>query len=482
MRQVGRRWERSYVSSLVAVDFAAALTAGTVAFGLRFGVDAPATQVGMYLRLVALLPCIWLATMAAARAYEARFLGVGSDEFRRVGTAALWLTALVGTVSWATKTDLARGFVAIALPMCVALTAAGRYAARKVLHLLRSRGACVQRAIAVGHPSSVASLVRQVRRERYHGLQIVGACIPEAPPHGLPTQRSSPDELMDLGVPVLGSFDDVASVVSMVAADTVAVLSCQEMDGHALRRLGWELEGSHVDLVVAPALIDVAGPRISIRPAAGLPLLHVEKPELTGGRRVAKGFVDWLCTAVAVLVLSPILMAIAVAIKVTSPGAVFFRQTRVGRHGREFTMLKFRTMCEDAELLLPSLADANHNSDGLLFKIRDDPRVTPVGRALRRYSLDELPQLFNVLSTHMSLVGPRPPLPSEVSRYSSEVRRRLLVKPGLTGLWQISGRSDLSWEESVRLDLRYVENWSPSLDLLIVWKTFFAVLRGSGAY
>jgi len=420
--------------------------------------------------------------MASTRAYEPRYLGLGSEEFHRVARASVWVFAAVGTYSWATQAEVARGFVVVTLPLSTVLTLLGRYAARKNLHRLRALGRCQQRVIAVGSPQFVADLVRQLRREQYHGLQIVGACLPAPHVRGVPLQRVASDELLDLGVPVLGGFDDVVRVVTRVDADTVAVLASEEMDGPALRRLGWDLEETHADLVVAPCLMDVAGPRIAIRPACGLPLLHVEEPEFTGTRRVAKRLVDIVVGVASLMILAPVLAAIAITVKLGDTGPVFFRQTRVGRHGKEFTMLKFRTMCRDAEVRLPQVIDLNERAEGLLFKVREDPRITRVGRILRKYSLDELPQLFNILRGHMSLVGPRPPLPSEVEKYSREVRRRLLVKPGLTGLWQISGRSDLSWDESVRLDLRYVENWSLSLDLLIVWKTVFAVLRGSGAY
>jgi exopolysaccharide biosynthesis polyprenyl glycosylphosphotransferase len=264
--------------------------------------------------------------------------------------------------------------------------------------------------------------------------------------------------------------------------DSVAVLGCPEMDGPTLRRLSWALEGSRTDFIVAPALLDVAGPRIAIRPVCGLPLLHVEQPEFSGMRRIVKAAVDRAAAGVALLLLTPVLLAIAAAVKASSPGPVLFRQVRVGRDGSIFTILKFRTMTADAEQRLPDVMHLNANSDGLLFKIPDDPRLTRVGRVLRRYSLDELPQLLNVLAGSMSLVGPRPPLPTEVEQYHLDLHRRLLVKPGLTGLWQISGRADLSWDEAVRLDLRYVENWSLTLDLLILWKTVAVVLRGRGAY
>jgi exopolysaccharide biosynthesis polyprenyl glycosylphosphotransferase len=281
-------------------------------------------------------------------------------------------------------------------------------------------------------------------------------------------------------VPV-GGLDEVLSVAAEANADTIAVTSASETAAQYLRQLSWQLEGTGIELLVAPGLIEVAGPRLHIRPFEGLPLLSIEQPSFEGWRRVIKHGVDRAVAALALLLLAPVLVSLAVAVKLGSPGPILYRQERVGLNGRSFTMLKFRSMVVDADRQLDALRGDNI-SDGLLFKLQNDPRVTPVGRLLRRLSLDELPQLFNVLRGTMSLVGPRPPLPGEVARYDTSVSRRLLVRPGLTGLWQISGRSDLSWEESVRLDLRYVENWSLALDLLILWKTGRAVLSRSGAY
>jgi exopolysaccharide biosynthesis polyprenyl glycosylphosphotransferase len=261
----------------------------------------------------------------------------------------------------------------------------------------------------------------------------------------------------------------------------VAVTSASETAATYLRQLTWQLEGSGVEVLVSPGLIEVAGPRLHIRPFVGLPLLSVEEPEFSGWRRLVKGTIDRMIAAVLVVAAAPVLLGIALAVRLSGPGPVLYRQQRVGLGGQLYTMYKFRSMVIDAEARLAALQAANEG-DGLLFKIRHDPRVTPVGRWLRRFSLDELPQLFNVLGGTMSLVGPRPPLPTEVERYDSSVRRRLLVRPGLTGLWQISGRSDLSWDDSVRLDLRYVENWSLALDVLIMWKTASAVFGSRGAY
>ncbi|WP_242454124.1 sugar transferase [Bailinhaonella thermotolerans] len=461
-------WARRHQVLAFAADLVCALAAGVLAVLIRFGDVTP--HAAPYAVTSLVFPLAWALALAASRAYDARIFGIGSDEFRRVARAGFALTAAVAIGAYVTKTDVARGYVVLALPACTLLTLWARYAMRRRLHRRRVRGQCMHRVVAVGHPAAVADLVTQFRRERYHGMEVVACCLPEA---------DAARHRRIAGVPVLGDFSDVPLAVPLTGSDTVAVLACPEMDGVALRRLAWRLEKSRTDLVVAPALMEVAGPRTTIRPVAGLPLLHVEHPELAGASRVVKALFDRCVAALALLALTPLLLAVAIAVRSTGPGPVLFRQRRVGRDGRLFTLYKFRTMVEDAERLKVAL---DSDVQGVLFKVRHDPRITPVGAWLRRHSLDELPQLLNVLRGDMSLVGPRPPLPQEVAKYGDDVRRRLVVRPGMTGLWQVSGRSDLSWEESVRLDLRYVENWSLMLDLQILWKTWSAVVRGAGAY
>ena len=460
-----RRWQRNLVRQLVALDFTAASVAVLAALLLRFGDDAS----DVYQLATVAAPFVWVLFCAMVRAYELRFLGTGSEEFRRVFDAGVRLLALTAVISFAAKLDPARVYVLIALPTTVILTLLLRYAARQRLHRMRAAGRCLHQVIVVGRERSTAELIRQLRSSSHAGFKVIGACI----------DRSTATEVE--GVPVVGNSMSIIDALHETGADTVAVGAWSDLTQAGLRRLSWELEGSGVDLVVAPALTDVAGPRIHIRPVSGLPLLHVEEPEFSGVRRVLKGSVDRGGAIAALLVLLPLLLAIAVCIRLTSRGPALFVQERVGTDGRTFRMYKFRSMFLDAEQRLADLKDRNE-SDGVLFKMRDDPRVTPVGKWLRRFSLDELPQLINVATGTMSLVGPRPPLETEVRQYERDVRRRLLVKPGLTGLWQISGRSDLSWEESVRLDLHYVENWSLALDVLILWKTAFAVLSRRGAY
>jgi exopolysaccharide biosynthesis polyprenyl glycosylphosphotransferase len=451
----------------MAVDLAAALIASLAAFLLRWGPGGPTES----LTLALVLPVVWLVLVASHRLYATRFLCIGSEEFRRIGRSGVALVAVCGTVAYVAAQPIARGFVLVALPLTVALDAAGRYSARKVLHARRRQGRSVHRVLLVGRHSAMAGFLDDLGRDSSHGLQVVGVCYV--------------DRDLTLGAvdrADFGGLGDIAKAVETTNADTVAVLASPETSGATLRQIAWDLEGCAAELVIAPGLVEVAGPRLTIRPVSGLPLLHLERPELTGGRRLLKACFDRSVALVALVLLLPLLLLLALVLRVHGGGPVIYRQTRVGVRGKHFTMFKLRSMCPDADARRTELLDQGLQTGGPLFKIRKDPRVTSVGRLLRQFSLDELPQLVNVLLGDMSLVGPRPPLPEEVEQYGRDVHRRLLVKPGLTGLWQVSGRSTLTWEESVRLDLRYVDNWSLALDLLILWKTARAVLLGAGAY
>jgi exopolysaccharide biosynthesis polyprenyl glycosylphosphotransferase len=461
---------------LVAIDVVAASLAALVAFALRF--NAPSVDgVRLDITFGLLLPLAWVLAVMGNGAYERRFVGVGNAEFERVFRAFLHLTVVTVFVFYAADAPVARGYAFPALGFALLFDLASRYAARKWLHRRRQHGRSMSSVVAIGGVASVAQFTALLRRDRYAGLEVVGACLPQGSARGGDGER----ELDAIGVPVVGDVDSIVDVVHSTGAHTVAVLS-GEISAEKLRWISWQLEGTDTDLVVSPGLTEVAGRRLEIQPVAGLPLLHVKVPAFTGVRRMIKGGFDRFVAGLALLLLSPIMLALGALVVVTSKGSPLFLQTRVGRDGQTFRMIKFRSMYTGAERRVSELLSQNQNADGLLFKVKDDPRVTPIGRRLRRYSLDELPQLINVLLGSMSLVGPRPPLPSEVAQYQDDVRRRLLVKPGLTGLWQISGRSDLSWEESVRLDLRYVENWSLATDLMILWKTTFAVVRSAGAY
>jgi exopolysaccharide biosynthesis polyprenyl glycosylphosphotransferase len=455
-----RRW----IVALVGLDLLMAMVASGAGFAVRFGSsDTSQSLQGVpYWLIAAVLVPVWVTVLAAGAAYNRRFLAIGAEEFRRVVNAGVWLMAMLAFAVFVLHVSLSRAYVAITFPLLITLTLLERYAVRKVLHRRVSKGYAIYRTVIVGPPAAAAALRKHMDSAPWAGFTVVGVQDPDAEPR---------------------SVDELVDAVRQAGGDTIAIAAGWEggFRSDALRALSWQLEGTGIQLVVAPAVTDIAGPRIVVRPVQGLPLLMIEDPQMNGGRRLLKQLLDRTVALAGLVILSPLLAILAVLIKISSRGPVLYNQKRVGVHGDCFRMWKFRTMRVGADQELTQLAHLNHTS-GLLFKIRKDPRVTPVGRWIRRHSLDELPQFWNVLRGQMSLVGPRPPLPSEVERYGDDVRRRLLVKPGMTGLWQIGGRAELPWEESVRLDLYYVENWSVVGDLMVLWKTLAVVVHGRGAY
>jgi exopolysaccharide biosynthesis polyprenyl glycosylphosphotransferase len=457
---------RRYQRLALAGDLLASLLGGALAAVARFG--APSAT---YLLLTLALPVLWIAIIAGQRGYERRFLGTGTEEYRRVMQGGLVMFCLIAVVSYALRSEVARGYVFLAIPATLLLSLISRRRLRSWIYRLRAGGQGLQRVLVVGRADVVVSVIEKLDREPQHGLIPAGACVPFI---GVEVSHVH-------DVPVVGDPGRVLEAVEETGAHVVAVVSSPDLSGQALRRLSWALEERGVELIVSPGIIEVAGPRLSIRPVAGLSLLHLERPTASGGRMLGKLVFDRVAGVLLTVLALPMLALIAIGIRLSGPGPVLYRQTRVGAGGAEFTMLKFRSMVVDADrhrAALMALSDGN----GVLFKLRKDPRVTRIGGVLRRFSLDELPQLFNVVRGDMSLVGPRPPLPEEVAGYSDDAARRLKVRPGLTGLWQVSGRSDLDWEESLRLDLRYTDNWSLALDVSILWRTLRAVMRGAGAY
>ncbi|WP_435526866.1 sugar transferase [Microbacterium aurantiacum] len=411
------------------------------------------------------LAWMWVLALVDSRSY--RTVGTGNAEYVRVVDSSLRLFGAIAIIAFLTRVDVARGYLLIALPLDIVALLLTRWLWRQWLIAQRMRGNYSARMILVGSVDSVTQVARELQRAPRAGYTVVGACTPSG---------SVGDVVPGTSIPMMGSVNAVDRAMELTGADTVAVTSTDELPPDKVKQISWGLQAGRQHLVLAPSIIDIAGPRLHTRPVAGLPLIHVETPRFSLGQKVVKRSFDLLATLVFVVALSPVLLAVMVGVAATSQGPVFFRQQRIGLHGKPFYMLKFRSMRVGADQELQALLQAQGTTEQPLFKVRDDPRVTPIGRFIRKYSLDELPQLFNVLGGSMSLVGPRPQIAAEVALYNDAARRRLLTRPGLTGLWQVSGRSSLDWEDAVRLDLYYVENWSLISDLAILLRTAKAVV------
>ncbi|MBT2519664.1 sugar transferase [Arthrobacter sp. ISL-28] len=473
-------WRSRYARRLAVVDGCIVVWATAGALLLRFGSpegDALISGPGQpYMLLSLALAAAWWSMLSLWGSRDTKILGYGVEEYKRVVTASLWLFGIVAILSYSFQFDTARGYVGLAFPVGVLSLVICRYLVRKLLHVERLTGKSASRVLILGDAESVKHLTQTLLSQPTAGYLPVAAYLP-----GFQVDDKVPE---GLGLPVLGNDPSLDAILEAIAAcepDAVALSSGIHLPPGTIRALGWAVADLNLRMIMAPALTDVAGPRIHTQPVAGLPLIHVSTPNLEAGQRLLKRTFDLVAGTTLILILSPLLVVLAVLVKLDSEGPVLFRQERIGTCGEPFRMLKFRSMVVDAEHQLELLRSRNEGNT-VLFKLKEDPRVTRLGRFIRRYSLDELPQLFNVVGGSMSLVGPRPPLASEVALYEAHVHRRLLVRPGLTGLWQVSGRSLLTWEEAVRLDLFYVENWSLLVDISILFQTFRAVISRHGAY
>ncbi|WAU82974.1 sugar transferase [Streptomyces sp. Qhu-G9] len=464
-------WEQRYRRTVIISDTVATALV-VAAIGNFFGARDAANWHEKWGILAFGTELLVLGSLAVSRSWAPAVLGQGAEEFRRLGRSLFTATVVLALGGIALTSRNIKLWIFVAIPAIALVTMTARYVLRLSLHKQRKEGQCLRPVLAAGSPDTVRDLISRTRKFPHLGWRVDGVCTTD----GLLLEGDQLD-----GVPVVGRLTDVAKHVEHDGYRVVAVTPDPYWTPDRLQRLAWNLEGSDAEMIVAPVLMEVAGPRLHVDAVLGIPLLRVSMPTFTGGRRVVKGVVDRIGATILLTLFAPLMVFVGLLVLTDSRGGAFYRQRRIGKNGREFTMLKFRTMVAGADRARAELADLNEGA-GLLFKLRRDPRVTRVGAVLRRYSIDELPQLFNVLTGSMSLVGPRPPLPEESAAYGPDIRRRLLVKPGLTGLWQISGRSDLSWEEAVRLDLRYVEDWSLALDTVILWKTLRAVLYGQGAY
>ncbi|MFL0285647.1 MULTISPECIES: sugar transferase [Mycobacteriaceae] len=472
-------WQPHYARRVLITDAVAIVLAMLFAQWVRFGGAGYGPSASMlYTGYSLVLACLWLGVLNLHHARSASILGCGIEEYRRVVAASFWTFGVIAIVALLARLEIARGYLALAFPLGTIGLLIGRKLWRRRVRARRHAGECLTSVLAIGDRDAIAVLATELMNDPGDGYVVVGAGIP-----GDPGARGDVIRIGDRVIPIFGDENDALGALGdRCAADTVALTDAEHFGVAGIQRLTWRLEASDVDLVVSPGLLDVAGARLAMRPVAGMPLLHVEKPQYHGAKSFLKKAFDFGFALAALIGTAPLLVLTAIAIKMTSRGPVFYRSERIGLDGEPFTMIKFRSMVVDAEERLDDLLPSNEMAGGVMFKMRDDPRVTLVGKVLRRYSIDELPQFINVLKQDMSVVGPRPPLRREVETYNGDIRRKLLVKPGVTGLWQISGRSDLTWDKAVRLDLSYVDNWSMLTDVGIILKTLTVVARGDGAY
>ncbi|QLY27730.1 sugar transferase [Nocardia huaxiensis] len=478
-----QRWQAEYRRRLRLTDTLVVAAAVALAQLIRFGglnnsarVDwtGDHDRVG-YAAISIVLACIWVGFLAIGNTWSPTVLGTGPEEYRRLVAATMRLFGLIAIVSLLLRIDFARGYLAIALPVGLVGLMLNRLFWRKYATRQRRAGRYLTSVLVVGRRDSAGEIMRCFERDPAVGYSVVGVYTP----YDFVEENEFP--LAETDLPTQITESSVVDAVRSTGADTVVIAATEHLGTRGINDLLWKLKPLGVELVVTPGVVDVADQRLSITPVANLPLLHIEKPQYDRAKSFGKAAFDFFFATAALLAVSPVMLTLAVAIKLTSRGPIFYRSERIGLNGDPFRMIKFRTMYVNADQIRDTLLSANEAA-GPLFKLRDDPRVTPIGRILRKYSLDELPQFINVIRGEMCVVGPRPPLRTEVEQYDRKMLRRLLVKPGVTGLWQVSGRSNLSWEESVRLDLSYVENWSMVQDLLIIKKTISAVTRSEGAY
>lgn len=470
-----RDWRHTYAGYLVVTDL---LVLIWVVFGVQLawlGFDRSAVGFSgsreditvSYTTITFVIVAAWMIALAFYDTRADRVVGIGSTEYKLILSASVALFGGVAIVAFLFKIDLARGYILMAFPLGILVLLLSRWMWRQWLRVQRNKGRFASRVLLVGSETSVIHIAREFARSPDAGYMVVGACVPSG---------RVADTLPGTDIPVSGNVSMLVEALAATGADTVVITSADELPPQRVRELSWSLEPGRQHLVVAPSLTDIGGPRIHTRPVVGLPLIHVETPRYDGRKRFAKRALDLITSGTLVLLLSPALLIIALLVKMSGPGNILYRQERIGKGGAPFHMLKFRSMVADADSELDRLLEEQGSDGEPLFKVRNDPRVTKVGAFLRKYSLDELPQLLNVVRGDMSLVGPRPQREGEVALYDRAARRRLIVEPGMTGLWQVSGRSTLSWEDAIRLDLYYVENWSLTGDLAILWKTFRAVV------
>ena len=473
-------WQEFYRRGVMVTDLVTLMLAVMAAQVVRFGIDSGKEAVGPirvgYTTLGIAIVIMWWVSLQIFRTRDRRNLGEDFTEYRLITRATVLMFGCFAIASLMLKWDMSRGFLAIALPLGLAGLLFERKLWRVWLRGQRRRGKHISNALIIGGQQSAREIATAFSRHPEAGLRVTGVWVPDEETLSNDLLRI-PDEF----IPVLGTSRSLKDAMEVADATTIVVTDSEHIGHDGLRELTWQLAGVDVELLVSPNVMDVAESRLQLKAVADLPFIHLQEPQFAEAGSWPKLWFDKIVAALLLVLASPFLVITAVAIKLTSPGPVLFRQTRIGLDGKPFSVLKFRSMKVDADAQLASLLEGQGSADSPLFKIEDDPRTTPVGKFLRRFSIDELPQLWNVLRGDMSLVGPRPQRQAEVDLYNSKDFRRLRVRPGMTGLWQVSGRSDVDWEDAIKLDNYYVENWSMTGDLIILSRTIRAVLAAHGA-
>lgn len=456
------------VADVMAVGIATVMT--FVAVDLSQPVELPGLpRMGMEAFASILIVC-WSVALGLGGCRSVRVLGAGLEEYRRTLRVSLQFFGIIAIIGFILGAAIPRALFTLVLPLGLGILVLVRWLCRRWLVATRARGGALSPTLLVGSATEVTSLLADLRRRSDIGYRAVGVCIlggDWSENFGLfpSVQNHSPHHLAQAATD--GGYS--------------AVMVAGGLDNAGIRALAWALENSQTELILLPRLADIAGPRLRVSDVEGLSLVHVDLPRFSGLKLWLKRSFDVAFSAFALVLLIPIWLIVAILIKLDDGGPVLFAQERIGLRGEPFRIWKFRTMCVDAEARIDALIHAS-GGGALLFKLEDDPRITRLGRVLRKYSIDELPQFWSVLCGGMSVVGPRPQVAREVAEYSEIHHRRLLIKPGITGLWQVNGRSQLSLDESIRLDLRYVENWSLIGDITIILKTIRVVLLPSGAF
>lgn len=476
VKQRRGEWPRRYASRLFYSDVL--VLAITLVLGWLLvtpGFSAAVSWSGgprlTYVAALVIIGVLWLIALDATDSRDRHTVGQGFIEYRRIADASVAVFAVTVATAFFLGMNLSRLLVAIVFPVGLLMLVLSRWLWRQWLRRQQLKGEYLHHAVVIGDPSKVAHIAKQIRRTIGTGYKIVGVITNGVPSEGIPDLE------------VLGDIAHAEPALDAANIDALIIAGSDDLDPDTLRRLGYAVSDRDIQLIMAPALTDIAGPRLHATPVAGLPLVHVDFPRMEGTSRFLKRAFDLVGSVLLLLVLSPAFLATAIAIRLDGRGPIFYHQERIGRGGRTFGMRKFRSMVANADDQLASLLDLQGTSEKPLFKVVDDPRITKVGRFLRKHSIDELPQLINVVRGEMSLVGPRPQRAAEVALYDDIAYRRLLVKPGMSGLWQVSGRSSLSWEETIRLDLYYVENWSLTQDIVILFRTVRAVVApGASAH